>query len=71
MIESNADRNRMDALLDALAEDEDDPVGEGRRFLLGHIDQQVRDALDERDPMLAQIKRDDEWFRRESREWDR
>lgn len=67
MIESNASRLRMEALEAALA-DERDPVGEGRRFLLEHIDERVRDALAEPDPMLEEIERHDEWLEREGKD---
>ena len=68
--ESNRERLRMEALLAALAEDEpvSDRVGEGRRFLLDHLDTAVRDALDEPDPMLEEIKRHDEWLCREGKD---
>lgn len=55
-----------------------DPVGEDRRFLLETLEDEVAEKLgrehpihDEPDPMLEAIERDDEWFRRESRDYDR
>lgn len=70
MIQSNTELLRIEALIAAL--NEPDPVGEGRRILLETLDERTRHAIhDEPDPMLEAIERDDEWFRRESRDYDR